>query len=262
MLICPVCRKPLSKDEAAKRYFCEKNHSFDIAREGYVNLLSGSKSGDRTGDDKISARSRRDFLNRGYFSPLRDKLKEILSSKTGVLLDICCGEGYYTSALGGENLSVYGFDLSREAVKIAAKRGGAEYFVGNLKNIPLPDGSVDCATVIFAPFDDEEYHRVLKKGGELYSVVPGERHLWGLKEALYENPYPNDEKLPEARLLKPVSKEKIKDRITLRTKEDIDAVFRMTPYFFRTSEKDKEKLSSLSSLETETEFIIGKYIKE
>ena len=72
MLICPVCGKPLSFVD--KIAVCEMNHRFDIAREGYVNLLRTNKSGDKMGDDKLAARSRRDLLNKGYYAPLKDGL--------------------------------------------------------------------------------------------------------------------------------------------------------------------------------------------
>ena len=100
ILCCPVCGGALSVRE--KAVSCLGEHSFDIAREGYVNLLRSSKSGDRTGDSKESARSRRNFLDKGYYSPLRDALTALFSDRSGTVLDICCGEGYYTSALKGE----------------------------------------------------------------------------------------------------------------------------------------------------------------
>lgn len=260
MLICPVCRENLIQDGITLK--CRNNHSFDIAKENYVNLLLTSKKGDSMGDDRLSARSRRDFLNRGYYSVLKNELVELFSDKSGTVLDICCGEGYYTSAIGANpNLRVYGFDLAREMVRLAAKRGGAEYFVANMAAIPVRDEAFDYATHLFAPFNEKELARVLKRGGRLFSVVPGSQHLFGLKEMLYDKPYLNDEKLPETQLLSIVSKRKISAEIELESPEDIEAVFRMTPYYFHTSEKDKEKLKGLSSLKTKVEFVIGEYVK-
>lgn len=260
MLICPVCGENLIREDKAQK--CPNGHSFDIAKEGYVNLLLSSKKGDSMGDDRISARKRRDFLNCGYYAPLKDGLVSIFEDKSGTLLDICCGEGYYTSALAeNESLRVYGFDLSREMVRLAAKRGRAEYFVANMASIPVPDSSFDYAVHLFAPFNEKEFARILKAGGTLYSVVPGARHLFGLKEVLYDEPYLNDEKLPETSELELISSRKISAEIELKTKEDIEAVFRMTPYYFHTSEKDKAKLFDLSNLKTPIEFIIGEYRK-
>ena len=260
MLICPVCGFALKKD--GRVYACEKGHSFDIAKENYVNLLRSSKNGDFIGDDKISARMRRDFLNKGYYGLLQEELCRIFAEKSGILLDICCGEGYYTAALGANpDLQVYGFDISREMVRLAAKRGSGTYFVANMANIPIADGSMDYCIHLFAPFNEDSFSRVLKEGGRLYTVIPGSRHLWGLKQAVYDTPYENDEVLPETKQLRLISRRKVAANIILNSQEDIQAVFRMTPYYFHTSRKDKDKLLGLENLETPIEFVIGEYEK-
>lgn len=260
MLVCPVCKKPLQSNRITFR--CEQGHCFDIAKEGYVNLLRSGKSGDLIGDDKFSARSRRDFLNKGYYTALKEELCRIFADKQGGLLDICCGEGYYTVALGeNQNLKVYGFDISREMVRLAAKRGNGTYFVANMASIPVEDASMDYAVHLFAPFNETSFARVLKPGGVLYTVVPGKYHLWGLKQALYDAPYENDEKLPQTSSLRLIDTQKVTAKITLASQVDIQAVFRMTPYYFHTSEKDKEKLLALDSLETTVEFLIAAYEK-
>ena len=261
LLRCPVCGSVMRIK--ANTISCENGHAFDIAKEGYVNLLRSGKSGDRIGDDKMSARCRRDFLNKGYYKTLQEYLRSLFAQRHGCVLDICCGEGYYTSALAeNENLQVYGFDISREMVRLAAKRGGAACFVANLASIPVADGSFDYAVHLFAPFQEAEFSRILKDAGRLYTVVPGSHHLYGLKQKLYDTPYVNDEKFPETRDLKLLSKTKITADITLISQADIDAVFRMTPYYFHTAPKDKEKLKSIDTLETKIEFVIGEYSKQ
>ncbi len=303
MLLCPVCSRPLREDEDRRGASCAAGHHFDRAREGYLNLLRSSKAGDRTGDPKAAARSRRDFLDCGYYQPLRDALVDLVrvrveSASAGAsaacaprpvtILDICCGEGYYTSALGSiPGADVYGFDLSKEMVRLAAKRGGATYFVANMKAIPVADASVDVATHLFAPFNEREFARVLRPGGTLFTVVPGARHLLGLKEVLYRTPYLNDEKLPQPSLPSPslpspslpnparagakpwssmalrlVGTTRIAGQITLATPADIDAVFQMTPYYYRTSESDRRKLDGIKTLETPIEFVVGEYRRE
>lgn len=260
MLCCPVCRQALHTE--SRKAACDNGHCFDFAKEGYLNLLRTSKSGDKMGDDKQSARSRRDFLNQGYYAPLKDFLVAYFRHAEGTLLDICCGEGYYTSALGKETpLRVFGFDISKEMVRLAGKRGFGTYFVANMADIPVMDASFDYAIHLFAPFQEQSFARVLKPGGKLLTVIPGSRHLFGLKEVLYDTPYLNDEKLPETEQLKLVATERVDSRITLRTPEDIDAVFRMTPYYFHTSQKDKEKLLGRTTLETEISYVIGIYEK-
>ena len=266
MLLCPVCGESLAMDEGGAR--CAKGHRFDRAREGYLNLLRSNKCGDSTGDPKGQARSRRDFLNRGYYEPLCRELEGIVGERVRehagagplCLLDICCGEGYYTSALGAiEGVDAYGFDLGKEMVRLAAKRGGATYFVANMKSIPVPDGSIDVAMHLFAPFSEREFARVLAQDGSLFTVIPGARHLWGLKETLYDTPYLNDEKLPETSGLTLVDRRKIAAHITLQTPEDIESVFQMTPYYYRTRPADRARLAALQTLETDIEFVIGEY---
>lgn len=260
MLICPICGKPLIFDGHTAR--CESGHSFDIAKEGYVNLLRSNRSGDLIGDDKASARCRRDFLNKGYYHALQDALCRIFEDKQGSVLDICCGEGYYTAALGqNPNLKVFGFDISREMVRLAAKRGNCRFFVANMASIPVADGSMDYGIHLFAPFNEQSFARVLKPGGRLFTVIPGKHHLFGLKRAIYDTPYENDEQLPETSQLRLVDVQKVKGQICLTSQEDIQAVFRMTPYFFHTSQADKEKLLPLTALETEVEFVIAQYEK-
>lgn len=260
MLICPVCAELLSV--SGRTYGCPNGHTFDIAKEGYVNLLLGSKSGDRMGDDKFSARSRRDFLNQGYYTALKDALCDIFRDRSGSLLDICCGEGYYTAALAeNPNLDVYGFDISKEMIRLAAKRGRGTFFVANLASIPVQDSSFDYAVHLFAPFKASEFSRVLKPGGALYTVVPGSYHLFGLKSALYDTPYLNDEALPDSPGFRLVGTKKVTGSIVLKNKDDIEAVFRMTPYYFHTSQTDREKLSTYESLQTQIEFLIAHYVK-
>ncbi len=259
-LCCPVCGQTLAFENRAAR--CPAGHSFDMAREGYVNLLLGSRSGDKMGDSKAAARSRRDFLNRGYYAPLRDWLCREFSDKRGTLLDLCCGEGYYTSALGeNENLRVYGFDLAREMVRLAAKRGKATFFVANMAAIPVSNAAFDYAVELFAPFQEGEFYRILKPGGTLYVVVPGKDHLFGLKQALYDRPYPNDEQLPRTKHLRLTGTEKVTAHITLQSQQDIQSVFQMTPYYFHTSDADRRKLATLQSLSTPIEFVIARYVR-
>ncbi len=253
LLICPICKEKLNRENNTLK--CRNNHSFDISKEGYVNLLTGSKSGDKTGDSKESARARHSLLAKGYYKCL----KNFISSKLkGTVLDICCGEGYYDEYDG----EFYGFDISKEMVRLASKSCKANnynYFVANLSAIPIKDGSIDTAIHLFAPFNEKEFSRILKKDGRLYSVIPGENHLIELKEAVYENPYKNDEKPPNTdKLLTLVSKSKVTDTVEI-TREDLKLLFSMTPYFYRTSDSDKAKIDKIEKLNLTVEFVILEY---
>lgn len=257
-LTCPVCGRKLEKKD--KSFICEAAHCFDISKEGYVNLLHGkNKSGSLIGDNRDMAIARRLFLNKGYFSALSDGLVALIKEHaplSPVICDICCGEGYYgervKDALDCELVS---FDISKEMLRLCAKRKKSDLcFVGNASSIPLESESVDLAFHLFAPFNEKEFSRIIKKGGTIITVVSGENHLFELKEILYETPYKNDEAPPETATLLLREKRKFSKKVTLESKQDIDSLFRMTPYYYHTSDSDKAKLEKHESLEVTTEF--------
>lgn len=250
VLICPVCGEQLNKNGSTCR--CANNHSFDFAKEGYVNLLTGSKNGDKSGDSKESARARHTFLAKGYYACLKTYLMQKFK---GTVLDICCGEGYYDSYDG----ALYGFDISKEMVRLASKSNkNGTYFVANLANIPVKSESIDTAIHLFAPFNDKEFSRILKHDGTLYSVIPGENHLYEMKQIVYDEPYKNDEKAPASELLALKSKTKIKDTVSLNG-EELKTLFSMTPYFYRTSVENKARLDAVDTLDLTVEFVVLEY---
>ena len=253
VLICPVCKKTLFRQENSLK--CKNNHSFDYAKDGYVNLLLTSKSGDKTGDSKDAARARHIFLKKGYYDCLK---KAITQKMVGTVLDICCGDGYYDN-YGG---ILYGFDISKEMVRLASKSNkSGNYFVANLASIPIKSESIDTAVHLFAPFNEKEFSRVLKKEGRLYSVRPGENHLFEMKSIVYDEPYKNDEKTPDVTMLEVVSKQRITEKVEIGT-EDLKTLFSMTPYFYRTSQENKARLDSVDIIKLTVDFIITEYRKK
>lgn len=262
MLICPVCSEKLIKND--RTYRCGNSHCFDEAKEGYVNLLTGKhKAGELIGDNRDMAKARRLFLEKGYYDFLADALCENMVAD-GNLLDISCGEGYYTDYIRCKTgKSVYGFDISKEMIRLAAKKyKDVNFFVANIAKIPVETASVDVAVQICAPFAEKEFARILKNDGYLLSVVPGKRHLWGLKELLYENPYENNEDSSDYESLQKDSEYTVKATVTLEDNEDIMSLFAMTPYYYKTSQRDREKLEKCNSLTTDLEFTIRKFIKK
>lgn len=253
ILICPVCGQDLFREQ--NRLLCDAGHSYDISRRGYVNLLLGSKSGSKTGDSKQSAAARRALLDKGYYGLLKDY---ITKKMRGTVLDICCGEGYYDDYSG----ELYGFDISKEMARLAAGRHkDNHYFVANISSIPVRSESVDTAVNIFAPFNDKEFYRVMKKGASLYCVVGGADHLRQMKEIIYDTPYKNDEIPPASKHLRIAASEKISHTVKI-PEEDLKTLFAMTPYFYRTSQKDKAKLNGIGETELTVEFVIYEYKKD
>lgn len=261
VLCCPVCGQLLSREE--KRYLCPAGHSFDRAKQGYVNLLQSQRSSKRNhGDDREMVTARREFLEKGYYAPLRELLTEkvyFYTSPNGIIVDAGCGEGWYTEGVAARlpEAMVIGFDISKEALKWAAKRQGLDHLaVASCYTMPLQDASVDGLLNFFSPLAAEEYARVLKPGGHLFRAVPGEKHLWELKQAVYETPIPNRPEPEELAGLKLVERCPICSEITLQSNEEIIALFQMTPYYYRTSPTDRAKLDELEELTTRTEFTL------
>ncbi len=268
ILICPVCKNTLLKEE--KSYFCigEKRHCFDISSSGHVNLCPGRATG---GDDKKAVRSRTEFLNLGYYQPIADKVCNILSELNNecAVVDAGCGEGYYTNRIAQSVGAVtYGFDLSKEAIISAsksAKRQGisnAIFGVGGIYDLPVANESADAITNIFAPCAEEEFTRILKAGGLLVVVTAGKNHLYGLKSAIYDTVHLNEERADMPKNMIFEGKHNVSYKIQLNDSESIRNLFSMTPYSYRTSEKDMQKLLALESLETEVEVDIFVYRKD
>ena len=265
---CPKCKGELVPLGNTKK--CKNNHCFDKAKAGYYNLLLGVGGGTH-GDNAEMVEARRDFLSRGYYAPLADKLSSLVLDLTpahGCVLDAGCGEGYYTDRVyrallerdGAGNLLA--FDISRDAVKYAAKRNRSlSLAVATAYDMPLSDGSVDTVYNVFSPLAKDEVRRVLKSGGHFIMAYPGPDHLYGLKSLIYKTPYknvPEDTKIDGFLL---VSHQTLKYEITLDTPEAVCSLFMMTPYAYRTPKEDKERVLSLSSVTTEIEFIIDVYEK-
>ena len=254
VLICPVCGEALEKRE--KNFVCENRHSFDTAKEGYVNLLMGNRAGG--GDNTEMVAARRSFLSGDYYGCLREAMRPL---SYGTVLDACCGEGYFTEAVAEKAEWAFAFDLSKDAVKRAAKRiKNVTFFVGNIAAIPIADRSIDVLTHIFAPMHGE-CARVLKDDGVLFQVVPGKRHLWQMKQALYDKPYENDQASNLPPCFHAVEEIRVADIVTV-PHEDLGNLLKMTPYAYKTSEAATKRFLEMPELKTETEFIIYKAIKD
>lgn len=268
-LICPVCHNHLQKNE--KSLTCENLHSFDVAGKGYVNLLlSQDKNSKDPGDNKDMAKARKRFLDKGYYSLLSDGLCDLfsqrllLSGDNPVFLDAGCGDGYYTDCISKSlskasiSCSIYGIDISKEAIRLAAGRNKEiRFIVASLFKIPIQSAQSDFILNAFAPSNDPEFSRVLKNDGALVTVIPGKRHLFQLKSVLYDKPYENDEKEPELPSFRLEEQVRINGFIELNSREDIADLLTMTPYYWRTPREGIERLNRLDNLGTEIEFIIG-----
>lgn len=265
---CPVCDGFMQHREHC--WSCNKGHSFDVARSGYVNLLPVQRKRSKNpGDNPLMMRARRSFLDKGFYQPLRQSLEEIVlryGNAGGVLLDAGCGEGYYTEGAAkaleeaGAAMQIYGVDISKYAVDAAAKRcAGGRFAVGSVFHLPVADRCCDLLLTIFAPYCGKEFQRVLKKGSTMVMVIPGRMHLWGLKEAVYDTPYPNvvhDYPLEGFAFLQA---DYVDSVLELTNPADIQNLFQMTPYYYKTGREEHARLERLETLTTQISFEILQY---
>lgn len=265
---CPLCGSALAIAQNGALY-CAKSHCFDTAHEGYVHLLPASKMHAKIpGDNQEMVTARRSFLQTGGYRVFADALCKILcealcnsENAAPFIIDAGCGEGYYTrhfaAALAkAENpAQIAAFDISKYAVKAAAKLGGEgiSYAVASSFAIPVAAHTADVLVDVFSPLAESEFARTIKPGGLFVFAVPGARHLFGLKEVLYEKPYENAEHDTSYKGFTFLKRVSAKDTLTV-TGEQIQNLFAMTPYYWKTPRGGAEKLAQLESLTTEIAF--------
>ena len=267
---CPLCSRELNRQET--RYLCPQGHSFDRAAAGYVHLLPANKMHAKDpGDDKGMVAARTRFLSGDHYRPLQQALADLALTyapdKTAVL-DAGCGEGYYTAALyqalvqAGRAPRMAGVDLSKHALRRAAKREKAvEFAVASVYDLPVADCSADLLINCFSPLALDEFLRILTPGGVYFYVVPGPRHLWELKEVLYESPYPNQEKRIPYQGLTYAEVRAVDGVMHLPDQATIADLFQMTPYFWKTPREGTNRLSQLSCLDVTFSFRVHVFRK-
>lgn len=258
--LCPLCKTSLHLQD--RTFKCSNNHSFDMAKEGYVNLLPVQfKHSKDPGDNKQMINARRAFLEKDYYLPLRDKLissyQQYTQDNSGNVVDIGCGEGYYTSAHKSDDNRVYGMDIAKNAIRIAAKKyKDCHFSVGSVALLPFDDESIDWAYSIYAPIKVTEFHRVIKKDGYLLVVSPGKRHLWQLKSLIYHTPQEHDETMPQMPGFELVEENRLAYEMDLESVEDRFNLLSMTPFAFKNSEALTQALENNPTFICETDFII------
>lgn len=264
LFCCPKCKGSFTATKEC--YRCENGHVYDRAASGYVNLLP--PGGKQHGDDRAMLRARREFLESGGYETLRDSIVQTMMDLplgvSSVILDAGCGEGYYTEAVcrAKSDTDVYGIDVSKDAVKMCdGRRMTADFAAASVYALPVPDDSCDLVLSVFAPFAAEEFHRVLRTDGYLISVIPDEKHLYGLKSVLYDVPYENKVAPYDVEGFSFLCAKKISFSLQLDTKEQIMSLYRMTPYCYRTGIVGQQRIEKLDRLETVAEFRILLYQK-
>ena len=272
---CPVCGGNVERNE--KSLFCvggTKRHLFDFSSDGYVNLLSPGKGKNaRSGDDKamISARAR--FLDGGFYSALSQRIGQIISALAEnqgkpdvVFADCACGEGYHTcnilktTAENGVLSSALAFDASKHGVSYGARRAARAglsdrsfFAAANIFSLPVKDFALDFALSIFAPVAWDEMKRILKDDGYLIVASSGERHLYELRKVLYDEPRTASGEVNNPDFFSIEKQEIFSYPVSLLRNEDVKNLFYMTPFCYKTSKSDAEKLLSVDTLDVTVE---------
>ncbi len=261
--VCPVDGLALLQKD--RSLTCAKKHVYDLAREGYCNLLLvQQKATLDPGDSKEMVSARRRFLDGGYFAPIADKLfkriSEIASKKKDTplrIVDAGCGEGYYLDHLeklakkdkNSAAIALAGFDISKWAIKSAAKRSNAiAWAVASNKQLPFAPRSVDIILSTFGFPIWESFKAVQPAGGRVLLVEPGAEHLIELRKIIYPNV--NDAvstsfKVAQAAGYELTSESPHKFPITLSNNPRIQDLLSMTPHAFKVDQARRENLKTL-----------------
>ena len=266
---CPLCHAPLTHSD--KSYTCPQGHQFDMAKEGYVNLLPVQHKRSRDpGDSAEMMQARRAFLDAGHYLPLRETvaqmLNDILPGSATAILDIGCGEGYYTARFAGiareKGALTFGLDVSKVAIRAAAKRyADVTFCVASSQRLPFDDASMDAVIRIYAPCKAEELARVVKPGGWVVTVTPGPRHLMELKGLIYDEVRlhaPHSEQLAGFTLKQ---EQTVAYEMTLKG-EEATALLQMTPFAWRAKPEVWEALAVQSIFNCQTDFSIHVWQRE
>lgn len=251
----------IESDVGAK---CANAHSFDRAKEGYFYLLNPQdKNSKDPGDNKEMVACRRDFLDCDHYQPLANEIANVINSvfhRPITLLDAGVGTGYYLHAIARArdniNDEYFGVDVSKHAVKIAAKRNErARVAVASVFSLPFENESFDVLTCVFSPYTMDEYARVLKKGGIAIVAYPCENHLVELRSALYENVRPNATSLPPCKDFVCVAEKELTYAFTAVGKQ-ISDLLAMTPYAYRAPKDALERVRGAKEMTLTCDFHI------
>lgn len=261
---CPICQENLTLLET--NFKCCNRHSFDLAKFGYVNLAPQIKQS--ANYDKENFQNRQQILEAGFYQAILDAVSDLLASSktTTTILDIGCGEGFYSRKLQESHSEkiFYAFDISKDSVQIAAKsepNWAVNWFVGDLACLPIKDANMDILLNIFSPANYGEFRRVLSKDGILIKVIPTENHLKEIRQRVQDQ-------LTNKEYSNQDIKEHFQEHFTILssqtasltktiTAEQLQALLSMTPLLFHV-DQSKIDWSQLTEITIEAEILVGK----
>lgn len=265
---CPLCDQGFElRDDRV--LVCPAGHAFDVAREGYVNLLPAQDKRSREpGYNRELIAARHEFFTTGGYRQVADDMAGLVLGAVGErsarVLDTGCGEGYYLRVIGEHrpSLDLVGTDLSRPGVRTASRlHRSAAYAVANSYHLPVPDASVELIISHFSPIPIDEFARVLRPDGWLLVGSPGADHLFSLKSLVYESPRRHSEVTHD---LRDVRFERSHRQVTryelpLPDQQSVTALFAMTPYAYGATDRDPLRASTDDPFSTEVHVLFDLY---
>ncbi|EDM44644.1 ribosomal RNA large subunit methyltransferase A [unidentified eubacterium SCB49] len=275
ILTCPYCNTAIQPANKTT-YRCENNHSFDLAKQGYLNLLPVNKKKSKDpGDNEMMILARRNFLELGFYDPLILRIKKLINEqlsfrkKAVVALDAGCGEGYYSEKalnhLHGLHTTIYGTDISKHAVKNAAKKyKNNTYFVSSIYDLPIAKRSTHLILSVFSPIMPAEFKRILSSKGYAIVVSPASNHLNEMAALIYETVKPHTTTVVENMSVEfdHVLAERCTFTIAIKNAEDLLALLKMTPYYWSTGIERLENITNKNELSVTCDFNIDIFQKK
>ncbi|CAG5789642.1 23S_rRNA m1G745 methyltransferase [Streptococcus pneumoniae] len=261
---CPICQENLTLLET--NFKCCNRHSFDLAKFGYVNLAPQIKQS--ANYDKENFQNRQQILEAGFYQAILDAVSDLLASSktTTTILDIGCGEGFYSRKLqeSHSEKTFYAFDISKDSVQIAAKsepNWAVNWFVGDLARLPIKDANMDILLDIFSPANYGEFRRVLSKDGILIKVIPTENHLKEIRQRVQDQltnkEYSNQDIKEHFQVHFTILSSQTASLTKTITAEQLQALLSMTPLLFHV-DQSKIDWSQLTEITIEAEILVGK----
>ena len=261
---CPICRENLTLLESSLK--CNNRHSFDLAKFGYVNLAPQIKQS--ANYDKENFQNRQQILEAGFYQAILDAVSDLLtiSKTTTTILDIGCGEGFYSRKLQERHpdKTFYAFDISKDSVQIASKsepNWAVNWFVGDLARLPIKDASMDILLDIFSPANYGEFRRVLSKDGILIKVIPTKNHLKEIRQRVQDQltnkDYSNQEIKNHFQEHFTILSSQTASLTKTITAEQLQALLSMTPLLFHI-DQSKIDWNDLTEITIEAEILVGR----
>lgn len=272
-IICPI--EGATFAQVDKQWVCGHDHHFDVARQGYVNLLPAQqKKSKDPGDSKAMIFARTQFLDAGYYQPIAENMNALAmnylpETESLNFMDAGCGEGYYfnhwfnhlNDYLSDQQVSFTGLDISKWAIQAAAKRNKQmTWIVGSNKSPPVKSASIDLLFSLFGYYQFPALIGCLNKNGHLILVEAGTDHLIELRKMIYPTIKQTKTTDPNAKAalgLYLIEQQTLSYQTDAIHHDQIMHLMTMTPHLYRATHAGKEKVAQLTTMKLTVDVVFS-----